>query len=79
MVRVCVPLQSAFCEFRGAIWLFASRFAVSEWGEALQFRNVPGRECEMLKCCVNVGEIVTSGRSEGLAGHQRSLPAQTVL
>lgn len=48
-------------------------------GKALQFMNMPGGDCEMLKCCVNVGEIVTSGRSDGLAEHQRSLPAQTVL
>lgn len=48
-------------------------------GKALQFMNVPGRDCEMPKCCVNEGEIVTSGRSDGLGDHQRSLPAHTAL
>lgn len=32
----------------------------AEWGNALQFMNVTGRDCEMSKCCVNEGEIVLS-------------------
>lgn len=39
-------------------------------GKALQFINVVDRDCEAPKCCVNEGEILTSGTSEGLGDHQ---------